>query len=299
MSDRFRDLKMFVRVAETGSFSRTARELGYTQPSVSRIISTFEARLGAKLLVRTTRRVTLTDAGRALLERARSVLADLEDAENAARGNKSLSGILRVAVPVTFGARVIAPQLGLFLDRHPTLSVELLMSERRVDLVEEGVDLAIRLGPLDDSSFVAKRLGSARTFAVASPAYVRRHGAPRVPQELTQHQLLLGSAIGKWTFADAQGAKTSVRVSARMVATSTEGLLASAVAGLGIIAVSEFAARDEICRKRLVQLLGDYSMHDVEVHAITPLGRDAPPKVRAFADFVAGLLAERESPRSQ
>ena len=161
MSDRLKDLELFVRVAETGSFSRAGREAGYAQPTVSRMIGAMEARLGVKLLTRTTRKVVLTDAGTALLERARTALAEVEEAENAARGADALSGTLKVATPVTFGAREVVPALGPFLEEHPGLTVALLMADRRVDLVEEGVDLAIRLGPLGDSSFVSRRLASA------------------------------------------------------------------------------------------------------------------------------------------
>jgi DNA-binding transcriptional LysR family regulator len=178
MSDRFQQLALFVRVAETGSFSRAGRELGLPQPTVSRVIGALEARLGVKLLLRTTRKVTPTEAGAALLQRARIVLSELEEAEGAARGTDSFTGVLRVATPVTFGAREIAPRLGPFLEAHPALHIELLMADRRVDLLEEGVDLAIRLGPLDDSSFVSRRLASA-------PALPRRQpglsGAPRRP----------------------------------------------------------------------------------------------------------------------
>jgi DNA-binding transcriptional LysR family regulator len=190
MSDRFQDLALFVRVADTGSFSRAGRELGYAQPTVSRMIGAMEERLGVKLLLRTTRKVTPTEAGHALLDRARTVLSELEDAENAARGADGLSGTLRVATPVTFGAREIAPSLGPFLDAHPALRVELLMADRRVDLLDEGVDLAIRLGPLDDSSFVTRRLASAPRLVVASAAYLDRHGTPELPSQLVGHRVV-------------------------------------------------------------------------------------------------------------
>jgi DNA-binding transcriptional LysR family regulator len=293
MSDRFQDLTLFVRVAETGSFSRAGRELGYAQPTVSRMIGALEERLGVKLLLRTTRKVTPTEAGTALLDRARSVLSELEDAENAARGADGLSGVLRIATPVTFGAREIAPKLGPFLRQHPALQIELLMADRRVDLVDEGVDLAIRLGALDDSSFVSRRLATAPRYVVASPDYVAQRGSPRVPVDLQDHDIIVGRAPGTdvWTLRHARSGETSVKLTARIVATSTEGVLAATVAGLGVAAASAFACRTELERGELIRLLDDYSLPPINVHAILPTGRRPPTKARAFIDYLAGALS--------
>jgi DNA-binding transcriptional LysR family regulator len=220
MSDRFQELALFVRVAETGSFSRAGREIGMAQPTVSRVIGALETRLGVKLLMRTTRKVTPTEAGLALLDRARIVLSELEEAEGAARGAGGLVGVLRVATPVTFGAREIAPRLAAFLEAHPALRIELLMADRRVDLMEEGVDLAIRLGPLEDSSFVSRRLASAPRYLVASPAYLQRRGAPASPADLQAHDVILGRSPGVevWRL-QAGGGETSIKLQARIVAT--------------------------------------------------------------------------------
>jgi DNA-binding transcriptional LysR family regulator len=294
MSDRFQDLALFVRVAETGSFSRAARELGHAQPSVSRTIRALEDRLGVKLLLRTTRKVTLTEAGTALLERARSVLSELEDAENAARGADGLSGVLRVATPVTFGAREIAPRLGPFLDAHPALRIELMMSDRRVDLLDEGVDLAIRLGPLGDSSFVSRRLASAPRYLVASPTYVERRGAPATPADLQAHEVILGKAPASdvWHLRHTEGGETAVKLIGRIIATSTEGVLAAAVAGLGVAATSLFACRNELERGELVRVLDQHTLSPVDVHAVFLAGRSPPAKARAFVDHLAAGLAQ-------
>lgn len=293
MSDRFQDLALFVRVADTGSFSRAGREIGYAQPTVSRMIGAMEGRLGVKLLLRTTRKVTTTEAGTALLERARAVLTELEDAENAARGAGGLSGVLRIATPVTFGAREIAPRLGPFLDAHPALRVELLMADRRVDLLDEGVDLAIRLGRLEDSSFVSRKLASAQRHVIASPDYIARRGSPKVPVDLQAHDIILGRVpmTDVWTLRDNRGGETSVKLEARIVATSTEGVLASAVAGLGIGATSTFASRVEVERGELVRLLQPYTLSPVDVHAILLAGRRSPAKARAFIEFLGAALA--------
>lgn len=293
MSDRFQELTLFVRVAETGSFSRAGRELGYAQPTVSRMIGALEARLGITLLMRTTRRVTLTEAGAALLERGRHALSELEDAESSARGSGGLSGVLRVATPVTFGAREIAPRLGPFLDAHPALRVELLMADRRVDLLDEGVDLAVRLGPLPDSSFVSRRLSSAPRYLVASPDYLERRGVPQSPVALQTHDIISARAPGAevWTLRDSAGGETSIRLTARLVTTSTEGILAAATAGLGIAMASAFACRDELARGDLVRVFPELSPSGIDVHALMPAGRATTAKVRAFLDHVQrGLL---------
>ena len=180
MSDRLRELTAFVRAGETGSFSRVARELGVSQPSISRMVADLEARLGVKLLLRTTRRVTPTDAGRVFLERARQILGDLDDAENAARGVDGLRGTLRVALSGALGTREVIPRLPSFAAQHPNLGIELLMSDRTEDLIAEGADMALRLGPLADSGFGTRLLGKAPRLAVASPAYLARSGVSGV-----------------------------------------------------------------------------------------------------------------------
>ena len=179
MSDRLQELAVFVRAAESGSFSRAARELGLSQPSVSRIIGELEARLGVTLLLRTTRRITVTDAGALFLDRAREILAEIEDAEDAARGLDSLRGIIRLALPVVYGTREIIPRLPKFLAAHPLLRVEMAVSDERQDLVAEGADVAIRLGELGDSVFGARRLETLERMLVASPAYLKARGTPK------------------------------------------------------------------------------------------------------------------------
>lgn len=293
MSDRFQELALFIRVAETGSFSRAGSEVGMAQPTVSRIVGALEARLGVKLLMRTTRKVALTAAGAALLERARIVLGELEEAEGAARGADSFTGVLRIATPVTFGAREIMPRLAPFLGAHPALRIELLMAEQRVDLLDQGVDLAIRLGPLDDSSFISRRLTSAPRYIIASPTYLQRRGAPATPADLRAHDVILARSPGSdvWNLRDAEGGDASIKLVARLVATSTEGVLAAAVAGLGIAAASLFACRAELERGELTRVLDHHILSPIDVHAVFPAGRRPPAKARAFVDHLAAALA--------
>src|SRR5258708_1251256 len=190
MSDRLQELAVFVRAAESGSFSRAARELGLSQPSVSRIIGELETRLGATLLLRTTRRITVTDAGATFLERSREILAEIEDPEDAAPPIDSLRGTIRLAIPVVYGTREVIPRLAKFLALHPLLHVELSVADHRQDLVAEGADIAIRTGDLDDSAFGARRLQTLQMMLVATPSYLAAPGVPKTPADLPPHDSL-------------------------------------------------------------------------------------------------------------
>ena len=219
MSDRLQELAVFVRAAESGSFSRAGRELKLSQPSVSRIIGELEARLGVKLLLRTTRRITVTDAGALFLERARDILAEIEDAEDAARGLDSLRGIIRLAIPVMYGTRAIIPRLPKFLAAHPLLRVEISVVDARQDLVAEGADVAIRIGELDDSAFGARKLATMPTQLAASPAYLKARGTPKTPADLASHDCIFGPGnFGResWSFSR-NGTEISVDVRGRIV----------------------------------------------------------------------------------
>ena len=292
MNDRFQAMQLFLRVAETGSFTRAGAELGYGQPTVSRMMSALEARLGTRLLARTTRRVGLTESGQVFLERARAVMAELEEAELAARGAGGLSGLLRVATPVTFGAREIVPLLPGFLEAHPKLRLELLMADRRVDLLEEGADLAIRLGALEDSSLVSRRIAGAPRLLVASPAYLAKRGVPETPAALAGHDIISGRPPGVevWQLRHAGGGAGSVRLQARLVCTAIEGVVAAVLAGAGVAALSEFACRAELRAGLLTPVLVDHAMPAIEVHAILAAGQRPPAKARAFIEFLARAL---------
>ncbi len=284
MSDRLQELQVFVRAAESGSFSRAARELSLSQPSVSRIIGELEARLGVKLLLRTTRRITVTDAGALFLE--------IEDAEDAARGLDSLRGIIRLAIPVVYGTRAVIPRLPKFLAMHPLLRVELSVVDARQDLVAEGADIAIRLGELDDSAFGARRLATLPTMLVASPAYLAARGTPRTPADLASHDCIFGPGhFGResWSF-NRGGTEISVDVRGRITTDSGPGLLASALAGLGITKASTVMVDEEIKAGALVPLLRAYKLPSVDVHAVFPGGPRPSAKVRALVDYLVAEL---------
>jgi DNA-binding transcriptional LysR family regulator len=296
MSDRLQELQVFVRAAESGSFSRAARELSLSQPSVSRIVGELEARLGVTLLLRTTRRITLTDAGALFLERAREILSQVEDAEDAARGLDSLRGTIRLALPIMYGTREIIPRLPKFLGAHPLLRVEMQVVDARQDLVAEGADIAIRLGDLDDSIFGARKLATLTTMLVAAPAYLAARGTPKTPADLASHDCIAGPGnFGRdsWSFSR-NGTEISVDVRGRIATNSGPGLLASAVAGLGIAMASTVLAGPEVKAGALVQVLRGYKPPSIDVHAVFPGGPRPSAKVRALVDHLA---AELKSPR--
>jgi DNA-binding transcriptional LysR family regulator len=292
MSDRLQELAVFVRAAESGSFSRAARELGLSQPSVSRIIGELETRLGVKLLLRTTRRITVTDAGALFLTRAREILAEIEDAEDAARGVDSLRGTIRIAMPIIYGTRQIIPRLPKFLTAHPLLRVELSVVDERQDLVAEGADIAIRLGPLDDSAFGARKLETLPRLLVAAPSYLAVRGTPRTPADLASHDCIFGPGLfgrTSWSFTR-NGTETSVDVRGRITTDSGPGVFASVLAGLGISMTSPVMAGSEIKSGALVPLLKSYKLAPVDVHTVFPSGPRPSTKVRALVDYLVAEL---------
>ena len=292
MTDRLLALRTFVRTAHSGSFTRAGRELGLSQPSVSRILAQLEKDVGAALLVRTTRAVTLTDAGADYLARVEPLLSALEEADHAARGAGELRGLLRVALSFSFGVREVIPRLPTFLERHPALRIDLGINDARQDLVAGGVNVALRLGPLPNSSLVARKLAQAPRLLVASPAYLERRGRPRNPDDLAAHAVIIGpggSGPNAWTFTK-DGRRTSVRVEGRLTTAANEGAVAGAVAGLGITLTSLWGCRAELERGDLAQVMADWTMEAVELHALLPAGRAASPAARAFTDYLTPLL---------
>jgi DNA-binding transcriptional LysR family regulator len=294
MSDQLQELSVFVRVAETGNLSKVAREFGLSQPSVSRMVASLEARLGVKLLLRTTRRVNLTDAGAVFLERSRRILGELDEAAHAARGVDSLHGMLRVLMPGAFATREVIPHLPAFLDQHPRLKIELRISDHIDDLVAEGADLALRLGALADSAFGARLLASSPLLLIASPAYLARRGIPETLADLPAHDCIFGPGVlgrSGWSFR-CSGASGSVPVGGRVQVTSADGVTACVRAGLGIAIASPWMCRAELEHGEVRAILSDYLLAPVDVHAVYPAGPRPPPKVRAFADYLAAKLKE-------
>ncbi len=293
MIDDLAALRLFVRVARLGSFSRAGGERGLSQPSVSRIIAGLEARLGTALFTRSTRALALTDAGRDYLASVAPLVEAIDAAGQALSGDGELRGRLRVALPTSFGSREVVPLLPGFAARHPALAIELAMSDARIDLVAEGIDIALRLGALDDSTALARRLMTAPRLLVAAPAYLAAADTPRSPADLAGHQLIAGPGAVPtgWAFRR-DGRVISVRAEARISIASNDGAVAAAVAGLGIARTSVFGCRRELAEGQLLPLLEDWPLDEVPLHAVFPAGRAASPAARAFADWLeAGLRA--------
>jgi len=292
MKNHLAALRLFVRVARTGSFSAAARELGLSQPSASRTVAELEREIGAGLFARTTRAVTLTEAGSDYLARIEPILLALEEADHAARGGGELRGTLRIATSTTFAERQLIPRLAEFLAPHPRLKIELRLNDQRQDLVGESVDVALRFGALPDSSATARRIGHMPRLLVASPAYLAQAGAPAHPGDLTDHAIILGPggfAGSDWTFSR-RGAVVSVRVSGRLNANVNEVSTAAAAAGLGIAMTGSWGCRAELASGVLARVLPDWDLGRAEVNAIFPAGRAAKASARAFVDFVAGAM---------
>jgi DNA-binding transcriptional LysR family regulator len=299
MSDRLSALRLFVRIARTGNFSRAGRELGLSQPSASRIAAELEREVGAVLLTRTTRGVTLTEAGADYLARIEPLLAALEEADHAARGTGELRGTLRVAVSSNFGVREVIPRLPAFMLRHPALRIDLLMDDRRHDLVNESVDVALRWGVLEDSSAMARRLAVSPRLLAASPSYLARAGSPDTPESLADHDVIVGP-LGEglnWRSFKRDGRSKSVPFAGRLTVSSRQGAIAAAVAGLGIVSTGFLFCRPELASGALVQVLADWQIEPIELHAVFAAGRAAKPSARAFADYLAGALRELQEPK--
>ena len=293
MSDRLSALRLFVRVARLGSFSAGGRDLNVPQPTVSRIISLLEKDLGAALFTRTTRAVSLTDAGSAFLGRVEPILAELKEAEHAVRGSGDLRGVLRVGLSSSFAVREVAPRLPVFMERHPRLTVELNTNDQRQDLVSEGVDVGMRFGPLPDSTAAAKRIAAWPRVVVAAPSYLARAGALETPGDLAVHSVIVTPPrLGRsWSFMK-KGKATSVTVNGQLIVTFNEVGLAAAVAGLGLVSMTIGAARKEIADGLLVRVLADWNMGEIELHAVFPAGKAAKPAARAFVDYLIEEFAK-------
>lgn len=296
--DRFATLQVFEAVMEAGSFSAAARRLNLGQPAVSKAIAQLEESLHVRLFLRNTHGLVPTEAARAFHEHAQLALQHLEDADHAARGEgAALTGVLRVSAPVTFSCMQIIPRLSRFLDRHPGLRAEMLQDDRQIDLLEAGVDLALRIGALDDSSMTARRLASSERVLVASRRYVEIHGAPDEPAALAAHVVLSyghDGLVREWVAR--QGDRTErVPVAGPLHVTAVEGLRAAILAGIGIGVTSRWVAQPELASGEVVALLPGWSFGSVSLWAVFPSGRMPSAKARAFADFVEALMRPDEA----
>jgi len=290
-------IEAFVRVAESNSFSEAARRLRLSKSVVSRQVSALEAELGVRLFHRTTRSLALTEAGRGYFERTTRILEELEAARLAVSHLQATPrGLLRVNAPMSFGFLHLAPALPDFLALYPDVSVDLVMNDRFVDLVEEGFDVAVRIGALEDSSLIARRLAPVRRVLCASPAYLAARGVPGSPDELMSHDCLCNSNIAtlhEWRFLAPDGKPCHVDVKGRLRANNGDALRIAALRHLGIANLPSFIVGGDLRAGALVTVLDAFTLQDMTLNAVYPHARYLSPKVRAFVDF----LAERFGPR--
>jgi DNA-binding transcriptional LysR family regulator len=289
--DRLDALRSFRRVVELGGFSAAARDLGLSNAAISKHVAQLEGRLGARLLQRTTRRLSVTEAGQAYYERTARLLDDLAEADDAVSLMQAAPrGTLRVNAPMSFGIQYLAPVLPDFLERCPEVSIDLAMSDRVVDLLEEGFDVALRIrSGLPDSRLIAQKLAPVRRLVCAAPAYLARRGRPQQPADLARHDCLIYSltdAPEVWDFDGPQG-MVAIAVRGRLKANNGQALREAALAGIGIIRLPSFSVAPELKTGRLVEILSDWRIPAHEFYAVYPTNRHLAPKLRAFVDFLA------------
>ena len=290
--DRYHAMRVFVRIAETGGFAEAARQLHMSPPAVTRAVAALEDTIGARLLTRTTRAVKLTEAGARYLEDCRSILAAIEEAEAAAAGSYATpTGMLTVTSSVLFGQLYVMPILIEFLDAHPQVTGRMLFLDRVVSLVDEGVDVAIRIGHLPDSSYSAVRVGAVRRVICGSPEYLETRGVPRQPCELAQHRII--AATSAWTSLEwrfGENSEVAVNVKPALFSNSNEAAIGAARSGWGLTRALSYQVGPDLLAGRLQIVLEDYEQPPLPVHIVHPEGRNASAKVRAFIDFARERL---------
>ncbi|PIB91872.1 LysR family transcriptional regulator [Caulobacter sp. FWC2] len=290
--DRWQAMRVFVKVAETKGFAEAARRLHMSPPAVTRAIATLEETIGARLLVRTTRSVTLTDAGARFFEDCSRILADLAEAEASAAGSFATpTGALTITASVMFGHQYVLPIILDYLAEHPQVSIRTLFVDRMVNLVDEGVDLAVRIGNLPNSGFSALRVGAVRRVVCGSPGYLETNGEPATPADLADHSVIAATsawASTEWRFGQDQ--KIIVHVHPRLYCNTNDAALQGAIKGFGLTRVLSYQAAPSLASGALRTVLSAYEEHPLPVHIVHPEGRHAPAKVRTFIDFAAERL---------
>jgi len=288
--NRFENMETFIRVVETGSISAAADRAGVAKSAVSRRLKELEEHLGVQLFLRTTRRMNLTDSGRAYYHQCVRILEDVLEAELAtSQAHGTLKGSLKVALPQTFGVMHMAPAINEFLLENPQIEFELDFNDRSVDLMQEGFDLAIRIAKLPDSSLIARRLAPIKHLLCASPAYLEKHGVPQTLDNLANHQCLVYSLIRDsehWLFNSPQGEPEKVKIHPYLKTSSGEFLRNAAVDGLGLVYLPSFVVFEEIERGTLVSLLYENTRSNLSAYAIYPQTRHLSRRVRAFVNFL-------------
>ncbi|BEP40932.1 LysR family transcriptional regulator [Variovorax sp. V15] len=289
-------MEMFVRVVETGSFSKAAREFNTTQPTVTKQIAATEERLKVRLLNRNTRGVSLTEPGALYYEKCKTIVREAEEADSIVQLRQTQAqGLLRVGTSVAFGRRVVVPLALEYMSRHPQVQLDLSFEDRYVDLIAQGIDVAIRMGKLADSSLGARYLGANPWVMVASPAYLKKHGTPKRAQDLSAHvALIYSSVVGDefWRMHTPRGEPVTVPVSGRFRSNNLSAVLAAARDGLGIALMPRYVASDSLSAGKVREVLGDHALPEQEIHAVFPSPKLVPGKVSGFVAFLQGRFDE-------
>jgi DNA-binding transcriptional LysR family regulator len=292
--DRVTAMQLFVRIVETGSFSRASSDFGLTQPTATKQVAALEQRLGARLLHRSTRGVTPTEVGLLYYDKCKSIARALEEADSLATLQQSrLGGTLRISTSVAFGRRVLTPLTLRFMRGHPELTIDLSFDDRYVDLVEQGIDLAVRMGRLADSTLGARYLGVNPWTLVAAPEYLQRRGTPRSPEELSGHECLVYSSVmgdDHWSFVEPEGGTRSVPVKGPLRSNNLSAVLAACRAGHGLAALPWYVARESVADGVVQPVMPYAALPSQEVNAVFPSPKLVPSKVRAFIDFLQEAL---------
>jgi DNA-binding transcriptional LysR family regulator len=283
-------MRTYLRAVETGSFTAVAAEQGQSQPTVSRQIAALEDHLGVRLLQRTTRALALTDEGRQFYDQARALLDAAEAARAALQPGAEVSGTLRIAAPLAFARLHLMPRIKRFLEQHPAVRTDWVLGDRPIDLVEEGVDLAIRIGIITDPTLIARRIGEMRRITVATPDYWAKHGRPQHPDDLKQQDCIVYTGLAtvdEWHFNAPDGQHIAVKVGGRIRVNASEGMRSAVLEGLGVAVVPTWLFTDEVERGLLAPVLTSYEPAPLPIQAVTPSRRLVPPRVRAFVTYVA------------
>lgn len=293
--DRIQAVRLFIRVVDLGSFSKAAADLGIGQPSATKLVAQLEKQLGSRLLHRSTHGVTVTEIGALYYEKARLIVHHVDEAETvAALLQSQVQGGLRISTSVAFGRRVLVPLVLRFMEMNPQLQIELNVEDRYVSLVEQGIDVAIRLGPLHDSGLGARYLGINPWVAVASPQYLKKRGTPRRPSDLARHDALIYSTVqgdARWHFTGADGRSHPVIVKGPLRSNNLSALLAAVRGGLGVAAVPWYVAHESVRTGVVVPILSNWSLPSQEIHAVYSSPRLVPAKVSSFVEYLQGQLS--------
>lgn len=292
--DRITGVQLFARIVETGSFSKASADLGITQPTATKHVAALEAKLGARLLNRNTRGVSATEIGALYYEKCKAIQRELEEADSLASLLQSrVGGLLRISTSVAFGRRIATPIALRFMREHPEIHIDLSFDDRYVNLVEQGVDVALRMGRLADSALGARYLGTNPWLTAAAPQYLAERGTPRLPAELAEHACLVYSSVqgdDRWQFTGPSGEAQSVPVSGPLRSNNLSAVLAACRAGMGLAVLPWYVARESVADGSIVPVLADHTLPSQELHAVFPSPKLVPGKVRSFIDYLKDQL---------